>query len=79
MPSMTSIPILTTNVKVSYPPHRKTRKDRKAASNVIDALPHFASHENAPTLPQLQQAISGAFARLVMLRVVQQMEGNDGR
>ena len=76
---MTSIPVLTTNVKVSHPPQRKTHKHRKAASNVIDALPHFASHENAPTLPQLQQAISGAFARLVMLRVIQQMGGNDGR
>ncbi len=75
---MPSISVLTTNVKTAaYPPSPQIAKPRKRTRRHAMLLPHYALHENAPTVPQLQQATAGVFARMGMLCIVQQMGGCD--
>ncbi len=75
--SMTSIPEIAAKVKTSRPPSTRTCKRRK--HEVARAMPYYAVHTQAPTLSDIQQATMGVFARLMMMRLLQDMEGNDGR
>ncbi|MBA3823072.1 MAG: hypothetical protein H0X24_04085 [Ktedonobacterales bacterium] len=58
-------------------PSVKVRQRRKNAGRIIEFLPFAATHVDAPTLSDVQQAASGVFARLVKAHLLQSMtEGN---
>ncbi|MBA2680573.1 MAG: hypothetical protein H0U76_19525 [Ktedonobacteraceae bacterium] len=77
---MTSIPVLTTNVKTAaHPPSTKARKPRKHAEWNVKALPFAATHADAPTLPEIQQEAMGVFARILLADALRAKEGLDGR
>ncbi|MBA2679761.1 MAG: hypothetical protein H0U76_15360 [Ktedonobacteraceae bacterium] len=74
---MTSIPELTAEVKTSSLPGTRSRKRRTYVA--ARALPHYALHTHAPTLPDIQKAASGVFARLMVMRALEEREDSYDR
>ena len=78
--SMTSIPDLTEKVKTAvHHPNIKMRKTRKRSARLLQALPFAATHIDAPTLPDVQQAAMGVFVRFIVAYASQKEGGHHGR
>ncbi|MBA2680455.1 MAG: hypothetical protein H0U76_18910 [Ktedonobacteraceae bacterium] len=77
---MPSISVLTPNVKTAaHPPSSKPRESRKHAEWNVKTLPFAVTHSDAPTLPAIQQAALGIFARIHLIIALREKEGNHGR
>ena len=72
---MYSIHVLTTNDQVTVRRQLPSSKARKRIKHALPVVPHYATHTNAPTLAEVQDAAAGAFARLLVAYFAEQGKG----